>query len=72
MLFSISQGFSVPYQCNAENAGDTGSIPGWEDPLEEGMASHSNILAWRISKDRGAWRATVHRGRKQLDTIEVT
>ena len=58
--------------CNAENAGDTGSIPGWEDPLEEGMASHSNILAWRISKDRGAWRATVHRGRKQLDTIEVT
>ena len=22
---------------------------GWEDPLEEGMASHSSILAWRIS-----------------------
>ena len=22
---------------------------GWEDPLEEGMATHSNILAWRIS-----------------------
>ena len=22
--------------------------PGWEDPLEEGMATHSNILAWRI------------------------
>ena len=21
---------------------------GWEDPLEEGMAAHSNILAWRI------------------------
>ena len=32
---------------------------GWEDPLEEGMATHSNILAWRISMDRGAWRATV-------------
>ena len=29
------------------NAGDGGSIPG-EDPLEEGMAIHSNILAWRI------------------------
>ena len=28
------------------NAGDTGSIPGWEDPLEEEMATHSNILAW--------------------------
>ena len=33
---------------------------GWEDPLEEGMATHSSILAWRIPKDRGAWRATVH------------
>ena len=33
---------------------------GWEDPLEEGMATHSNILAWRIPVDRGAWRATAH------------
>ena len=33
---------------------------GWEDPLEEGMATHSSILAWRISKDRGAWQATIH------------
>ena len=32
---------------------------GWEDPLEEGMATHSSILAWRIPVDRGAWRATV-------------
>ena len=30
---------------------------GWEDPLEEGMATHSSILAWRLSMDRGAWRA---------------
>ena len=30
------------------NAGDLGLIPGWEDPLEEGMAAHSSILAWRI------------------------
>jgi len=22
--------------------------PGWENPLEKGMASHSSILAWRI------------------------
>ena len=28
--------------------------PGWEDPLEEGMATHSNILAGRIHMDRGA------------------
>ena len=34
---------------------------GWEDPLEESMATHSSVLAWRIPMDRGAWRATVHR-----------
>ena len=28
---------------------------GWEDPLEEGMATQSSILAWRIPMDRGAW-----------------
>ena len=31
-----------------------------EDPLEEGMATHSIILTWRILMDRGAWWATVH------------
>jgi len=30
---------------------------GWEDLLEEGMATHSSILSWRILVDR---RATVH------------
>ena len=39
---------------------------GWEDPLEEGMATHSRILAWRIPIDRGAWQATVH-GVKESD-----
>ena len=33
---------------------------GWEDPLEEGMATHSSIAAWRIPRDSGAWWATVH------------
>ena len=33
---------------------------GWEGPLEEGMATHSSILAWRMPMDRGAWWATVH------------
>ena len=33
---------------------------GWEDLLEEGMMTHSNILAWGIPMDRGAWPATVH------------
>ena len=39
---------------------------GWEDPLEEGMATHSSILAWRIPKDRGTWRAVVHGITKSL------
>ena len=30
-------------------AQDSGSIPGLEDPLEKEVASHSSILAWRIS-----------------------
>ena len=33
---------------------------GQEDPLEENMATHSSILDWRISTDRGARQATVH------------
>ena len=33
---------------------------GWE----EGMATHSSILAWRIPMDRGAWWATTHRVEK--------
>ena len=32
----------------------------WEDPLEEGMATHFSILAWRIPMDRGACPATVY------------
>ena len=33
---------------------------GREDPLEKEMATHSNILAWRIPMDRGTWWTTVH------------
>ena len=33
---------------SACNVGDPGLIPGWEDPLEKGMATHSSVLAWRI------------------------
>ena len=35
--------------------------PGLGILLEEEMATHSSILAWRIPMDRGAWWATVHR-----------
>ena len=34
--------------------------PGWEDHLEEGIATHSSILAWRIPMDRGALWAAAH------------
>ena len=33
---------------------------GWEDPLEEGTATYSSILAWKILMDRGDWWAKVH------------
>ena len=40
------------------------------DPLEEGMATHSHIHAWRIPMDRGAWQATVYGVAKQ-DTVSA-
>ena len=42
---------------------------GWEAPLEEVMATHSSIPAWRIPMDRGAGQATVH-GVSESDTTE--
>ena len=33
---------------SACSAGDPGLIPGQEDPLEKGMATHASILAWRL------------------------
>ena len=44
---------------------------GWEDPLEEGMTTHSSILAWRIPKDRGAWRARVHKAAKSWTWLSM-
>ena len=43
---------------------------GWEDPLEEGMATHSNIFAWRIPMDREAWWANSPLGPKESDMTE--
>ena len=42
---------------------------GWEDPLEEGMATHSSILAWRIpwTEEPGRLQS---RGRKESHTTE--
>ena len=48
-----------------------GSIPGWEDPLEMVMTTHSRILAWRIpwTEEPGRLQST---GLKQLEATEVT
>ena len=52
------------------NVGVLGLILGWEDPLEEGMATHSSILLWRIPMDRGAWQAIVHRVAKSWTRLK--
>ena len=43
--FSVKEPACQFRRCDIKEAG---LIPGWEDPLEEGMAAHSSILAWRI------------------------
>ena len=42
---------------------------GWEDPLEKGMATHSNVLVWRIpwTEEHGRLQFV---GCKELDTTE--
>ena len=44
---------------------------GREDPLEEGMATHSSILAWRTHGQRNLVGYSPQ-GHKESDTIEVT
>ena len=41
---------------------------GREDPLEEGMATHSSILAWKIPWTEEAWQVTVHGAAKSHTT----
>ena len=66
-----NEGF--PGDSVVENApahtGDLGSIPGWGRPQEEGMATCSSILAWRIPWTEEPVEATVH-GLAESDTTE--
>ena len=53
-------GFNSGSDCreSACSAGDLDLVPGWEDALEKGMATHSSILAWEIAwteKPGGLW-----------------
>ena len=44
---------------------------GWEDPLEEGLATHSSILAWRIPWTRTLVGSSPY-SHRELDTTEET
>ena len=66
MGFSGGSGSKEP-ACNVR---DLGSIQGWEDSLEGGMATHSNILAWRIPMDKRSLAGYSLWGHKELDMTE--
>ena len=55
---------------SACNAGDLGQSLCWEDPLEEGMATHSSILAWRIPQGQRNLVGYSPWGQKELDMTE--
>ena len=52
---------------SAADLGDVGSIPGSGRSLEEEMATHANILAWRIPRTEEPGWATVHGVAKRHD-----
>ena len=58
---------------NAGDARDTGSSPGQEDSLEEGMATHSSILAWRITwtEEPGGLRSMGSQSRTPLKRLST-
>ena len=56
LAFPLAQRIKNP-PANAGKAGDLDFISG---SLEEEMATHSSILAWRIHKERGTWGTALH------------
>ena len=56
---------------NAADTGDVGSTLVWEDPLDQEMATHSRILAWKNPINKGGWQAMAH-GVAESDTAEHT
>ena len=53
------------------DARDSDSVLGWEDPLEEGMATHSSVVAWRLpwTENMVGYSPWDH---KELDMTEAT
>ena len=57
---------------NAGDVRDTSSIPGSGKPLEEGMATHSSTLAWRIPWTEEPGRLHTVHWVAESDTTEAT
>ena len=59
--------------CNAGDAGDVGSILGWEDLLEEGMATQSSIFSWRIpwTEEAGRLQLMGQKSQTQLKRLST-
>ena len=57
---------------NAEDVRDVGLIPGLERSPEEGMATHSSVLAWRIpwTEEPGGLQSIGLQSRTQLSTAQ--
>ena len=61
-------------KASAYNAGDLGSIPGLEDPLEKEMATLSSILAWKIpwTEDHGGLQSMGSQSQTRLSDFTFT
>ena len=59
---------------NVGHPRDVDMIPGWEDPLEKGMETHSSILTWITLWTEESVHGTAYSpwGHKESDTTEVT
>ena len=72
LQYSLASVVAQTVKESACNVGDVGSIPGLE--RSPGGGHGSSILAWRIPRDRGAWRATVYavtKSQTQLSTAQL-
>ena len=75
MFIPFSKGHvGLPWELDGEestcNAGDMSSIPGLGQSLQRRKWQHTPVFLPENPMDRGAWRATVHGGRKESDTTE--
>ena len=57
-LFTAAPGQAILLLCLFQRGAKIQPFSGLN--LEEGMATHSSVLAWRVPMDRIAWQATVH------------